>query len=460
MLPPLESESYVLSCAIRDPKYWPQVALIPEETFELPENRVIYRHLQKIHTDGLLPSLPLLLDRINESPEDSSEFPVDIDDHKELGHVHRLASEDYADIDKFESYFDPIRRKVQRDRVRDVAMSALQKLGDSDKDPDEITKWMGEQALGSHVRFAGGNVDVSIPGILKRKYTGRFTEFIDPSLENVGIHTGFRDLDKILLAKRPGQLVTIGARPGVGKTAFAMNLAVNAAKQGKSTLFYSMEMEDVELIRRLCSMFSGVNHSKFMSGDTDDDDKRVIRKAANIVSRLPIDIVDSVEGSAGDLLAKTQELYNIGNSYDMMVVDYMQLMSDPKSRENRNQEIGAISRGLKKMAQYFKIPIFNLSQLNRGQENQTNKRPSIHNLRDSGEIEQNSDDILFLYREDMYKEKKDDGTPLKEIEAQEGGVIAEVIVGKQRNGPTGSAKLLYQGGFFRFSDLEYYHEDG
>ncbi len=259
-----------------------------------------------------------------------------------------------------------------------------------------------------------------------------------------GLETGFRDLDYKTAGLQKSDLILIAARPAMGKTAFVLNIAEYMALHSKSTIaIFSLEMSKEQLIKRMLSMNSHVDSQKIRTGDLEDEDwdKLVgsVRKIGN--SNLVIDDTSGI--TAQELRSKCRRL-KIEKGLDLVIIDYLQLMSGSGRRrgENRQQEISDISRALKIMARELDIPVIALSQLSRAVEQRPDKKPLLSDLRESGAIEQDADMVMFLYRDEYYNP-----------DTEEKGV-AEVIIAKQRSGPTGSVKLAWLSQFTKFGNLE------
>ncbi|MHB1642153.1 MAG: replicative DNA helicase [Acidithiobacillus sp.] len=256
-----------------------------------------------------------------------------------------------------------------------------------------------------------------------------------------GLPTGYEDLDRQTSGLHPGQLVIIAGRPSMGKTAFAMNIAENVScDQKKTVAVFSMEMPVHELMIRALSSQSRVSQSRLRNGNLQPSDWGRLASGAVRMSESRMYIDASPALSPMDLRSRARKLKK-EEGLDLIVVDYLQLMQVPGGSGNRVGEISEISRSLKSLAKELSVPVIALSQLNRGLENRTDKRPMMSDLRESGAIEQDADLILFLYREEVYK---------KDSEEVKG--VAEVIIGKQRNGPVGTVRMTFNGEYTRFDN--------
>ena len=265
----------------------------------------------------------------------------------------------------------------------------------------------------------------------------------------IGSSTGFTDLDKKLLGIQDGDLIVVAGRPSMGKTSLAMNLAENVLvnKENKgAVLIFSLEMPGESLTTRMLSGMSKLNQQNVRSGMLKDNELKLLFQEGEKLKNLPLWIDDSSLLSPMELRAKARRLARQEeHGLSLIVVDYLQLMQLPTSAENRVNQISEISRSLKSLAKELNVPVIALSQLNRAVEQRPNKRPIMADLRDSGAIEQDADVILFIYRDEVYNEDSDQGNK------------AEIIIGKQRNGPIGTVNLTFLKEYTRF---ENYANDG
>ncbi len=258
-----------------------------------------------------------------------------------------------------------------------------------------------------------------------------------------GISTGYTKLDDMTSGLQKGDLIVVAGRPSMGKTSFCMNLAEYAAiEQGMKVAVFSMEMPGEQLATRLISSIGRVNAGRLRSGQLSDDDWPRISNAIRLLNDANIHVDDSAGLTPIEIRSKARRLAREVGGLDMIVIDYLQLMQSSESTENRATEISNMTRSLKMLAKELNLPLIILSQLNRSLENRPDKRPIMSDLRESGAIEQDADVIFFIYRDEVYN---------KEESAQQG--IAEIIIGKQRNGPIGNVKLAFLGEYTRFENL-------
>lgn len=259
-----------------------------------------------------------------------------------------------------------------------------------------------------------------------------------------GVSTGFIDLDYKTSGMQPSDFVLIAARPSMGKTAFVLNLAEHmAVKQKVTTAIFSLEMSKDQLVKRMLAMNSRVDSQLIRTGNLKDDDWIKLIEGAREIGESKLILDDTPSISIAELRSKCRK-YKLEHNLGIIMIDYLQLMSGGgKKSESRQQEISDISRSLKALARELNVPVIALSQLSRAVEQRPDKRPMLSDLRESGAIEQDADVVMFVYRDDYYnKDSEDKG-------------VAEIIIGKQRNGPTGTVKLKWQGELTRFANLEH-----
>ncbi len=257
---------------------------------------------------------------------------------------------------------------------------------------------------------------------------------------NPGVPSGFADLDKVLCGFQASDLILLAARPSVGKTALALNMAVNAAVRGKTVAVFSLEMSRVQLGSRILSSWSGINSQYLNSGNLSAQDLGLLTQAAGELSKLKMYMDDTAGIGLLEMRAAARRVqHDFG--LDMIIIDYLQLMQGGRA-ENRQQEISEISRGLKGMARELKVPVMALSQLSRSVEMRAEKKPQLSDLRESGSLEQDADVVMFLYRDEYYN--RDDPTNEN---------IAEVIIAKNRNGPTTAVRLHFDKAIMKFGNL-------
>jgi replicative DNA helicase len=257
-----------------------------------------------------------------------------------------------------------------------------------------------------------------------------------------GVATGFIDLDRMTSGFQPGDLVIIAGRPSMGKTSLSLNIAEHAALvSGLPVGVFSMEMAATQLVMRMIGSVGKLDQHKLRTGRLHDDDWQRLTHAVGKLNEAPIHIDETAALNPLELRARARRLHRQYKKLGMIVVDYLQLMSASSTGENRATELSEISRSMKSLAKELDCPVVALSQLNRSLEQRPNKRPVMSDLRESGALEQDSDVILFIYRDEVYNPET----------AEKG--VAEIIISKQRNGPIGTVKLAFMGEYTRFENL-------
>ncbi len=321
-------------------------------------------------------------------------------------------------------------------------------------------------------RLAGELLDeaeAKIFQIGEQQNSGSFTrikELLWPAMEKIeaqskagnavtGVATGFRDLDEMTSGFQPSDLVIVAARPSMGKTAFTLNIAQHVAiTEQKSVAFFSLEMSKDSLVQRMLTSEARIDAQTLRKGRLRDDDYPRLARAAGILSHAPVFIDDTPGISVLEMRSKARRLKS-DHGLDLIIVDYLQLMTGPSS-ENRQQEVSQISRGLKALAKELSVPVVALSQLSRAVDSRAGAekgRPVLSDLRESGAIEQDADLIMFLFREEVYAERENGVLKDPSVEGK-----AEVIIGKQRNGPIGSVPLFFHKQYTRFEGIAKNHQ--
>lgn len=258
----------------------------------------------------------------------------------------------------------------------------------------------------------------------------------------MGIPSGFTMLDNMLGGFQKSDLIILAARPGMGKTSMVLSIAQHAAKQHDARIaFFSLEMSNEQLTNRLLAMETGIDSHRLRMGTVHDEEWPIVLEAANILADTKVFIDDTPAATVSDIRTKSRRLH-AEHGLDMVIVDYMQLMNGQGRNENRQQEISLISRSLKALARELNVPVIACSQLSRAVENRADKRPMLSDLRESGSIEQDSDAVLFIYREDYYVEDSDRQN------------IADILIAKHRHGATGTVSLYFRKELTQFRDLE------
>ncbi len=340
-------------------------------------------------------------------------------------------------------------------------MSLLRRLIKASEDIGNL----GYESL-DDVDEALDEAEKKILNVVKNKQSSEFREFRDVLAdarhnieelakskgEVTGIASGFVDIDKLTAGFHENQLIIVAARPAMGKTVFALNVAVNAALAGKSVAIFNLEMDAVQLANRILSSVGQIEGKKFMSGNFYNDDWVRLNEAISQLKDAKIFINDMTESTIGAIRSKCRRLASSEAGLDLVIIDYLQLISGGKNYgTNRQQEVSDISRALKLLALELHIPIIALAQLSRSVEQREDKRPIMSDLRESGSIEQDADIVSFLYRDSYYK---------KGASGEGNASISEFIVGKHRNGRTDTIKLIFKGDTCSFLNYQKDDEEG
>lgn len=323
--------------------------------------------------------------------------------------------------------------------VRRQLMGACHKIFEKCRRPEEETEHLLEEAEQSVFKLATSRVDRGLNPI--SNVLQESCRFLDraQSGETIGLGTGLRDLNNMIGGLQRKDLIILAGRPSMGKTALALNIAFNVAVKGHGVAIFSLEMAAEQLGLRLMATDAGVDAFKMRSGKLRNQDIEALVNSANKISELPMFVDDLPDINIFEIKSKIRR-FKRQHGIDLVIVDYLQLMSSTKSGESRQREVSEICAGLKAVAKYFDVPVLALSQLNRRVEDRPKKRPELADLRESGSIEQDADSILFIYRPEVYQRTA----------ANQG--LAEIIVAKQRNGPCGSVKLTFLDRYTRFED--------
>lgn len=281
----------------------------------------------------------------------------------------------------------------------------------------------------------------------------KIMELGENSQEIVGLPTGFIDLDRLTTGFQPDQLIILAARPSVGKTAFALNIAQNVATKAKvPCVIFSLEMGAVDLVNRMLCSEGNINATNLRTGQLTNDEWSSLSIAVNTLREAPIFIDDTAGIKVGEIRAKCRRLKQENPDLGLVVIDYLQLI-EGSGKENRQQEVSDISRQLKKLAKELSLPVIALSQLSRGVEHRQDKRPVLSDIRESGSIEQDADIVAFLYRDDYYQNENVEGEDTPQDSLPDNTI--EIIIAKNRNGARDTVPLLFKKEYNKFSTLSY-----
>jgi replicative DNA helicase len=431
----VEAEQAVIGGLLIDTQAWDQVGdLITAEDFYRPDHQLIFGALAELVAHGKPADVVTAAGQLERSGR--------LEDAGGMGYLGTLAR-DTPTAANVRAYAEIVRERSLLRRLisagRTITAAALANDGRAARDlVDEAEKQVFQIAEQSTGRRDGA---VKVSALLPQLIDKIDAWHSDPTSMR-GLPTGFADFDRKTGGLRPGDLVIVAGRPSMGKTTLAMNIAEYAAVNPgtrSSVAIFSMEMPAEQLLTRMLSSIGGVPLNGIRSGQISDEDWVRVTAATSQLAEAKIFIDESPSLTPTELRARARRVAR-EHGLDLVVVDYLQLMQVPGTKENRATEIAEISRGLKALAKELQVPVIALSQLNRGVEQRTEKKPVMSDLRESGAIEQDADMILLIYREEVY----DKNTPKRGI--------AEIDLAKHRNGEIGMFMLTFQGQYSRFAN--------
>ena len=441
LLPPkvpphsLQAEQSVLGGLMLDQDAWDRIAdRINEEDFYRKEHRLIFRAIRNLTEDNSPSDVVTVSERLEQRGQ-----------LKEAGGMTYLTSlaEETPSAANIIAYADIVReRAILRQLAHagtEIVDSAFHPEG---REVDELLEIAEQKVFRiSDQRQRNDAGFRAIKGILA-KAVDKIQELYEKGGSVTGVSTGFIDLDQMTAGLQPADLIIVAGRPSMGKTTFAMNIAENVAiKEQLPVAVFSMEMPGDHLAMRMMSSLGRIDQHRLRIGQLEDEEWPRMTSAINILAGTKLFIDDTPALSPTDLKARARRLVRENGQLGLIVIDYLQLMQCPGAGENRTAEISEISRSLKGLAKELNVPVIALSQLNRNLEQRPNKRPVMSDLRESGSLEQDADVIIFIYRDEVYNEDSaDKGT-------------AEIIIGKQRNGPIGTIRLTFLGQYTRFENF-------
>ncbi|WP_343152684.1 replicative DNA helicase [Buchnera aphidicola] len=442
-IPPhsLEAEQSVLGGLMLDNELWDIISdKIVVNDFFSQAHRIIFLEMQHLFNHGH----PIDLITLSESLEQKGI----LDNAGRFSYLAEL-SKNTPSTANISAYADIIKERAV---IRDIILVA-NKIANAGYNPkgkksEELLDYAESSVFKiSENRNKNYSGPKNIEEILDITVTKIEKLFNTPQDGITGLNTGYSDLNKKTSGLQNSEFIIIAARPSMGKTTFAMNICENAAMiYEKPVLIFSLEMPGEQIMIRMLSSLSRVNQTNIRTGQLSDEDWSRIYGTINILlKKKNIYIDDSSALTPTDIRSRARRVYRENNGLSLIMIDYLQLMRVPSLSENRTLEIAEVSRSLKALAKELKIPIIALSQLNRSLEQRADKRPLNSDLRESGSLEQDADLIMFIYRDEIYHQNSD----LKGI--------AEIIIGKQRNGPIGTVKLTFNGNWSRFDNYANQH---
>ena len=430
----IEAERSVIGALLISSDSWDGVAeVVAAADFYRPAHRAIFRQIALLVDRGEPVDVVTVSDRLLATGELDAAG----------GHTYLAElAEQTPTASNVRAYAKAVReRSVLRQLInaaQDIASAGFNPEGRSSEElVDEAERLIMQ--ISESGQKAGG--PQGMEGLLKGAID-RIEELYNTGCDITGLTTGFIDLDRMTSGLQPSDLVIVAGRPSMGKTSFAMNLVENAAlASDRPLMVFSMEMPAEQLVIRMLSSLGRIDQSRVRTGKLEQDDWPKLASATEKLKGTQVFIDDTPALTPTELRSRVRKLVREQGDLGMIMVDYLQLMRVAGSGEGRTAEISEISRSLKAIAKEFKCPVVALSQLNRSLEQRPNKRPVNSDLRESGAIEQDADVIMFIYRDEVYNEDSPDKG------------VAEIIIGKQRNGPIGSCRLSFQGQFTRFENL-------
>jgi replicative DNA helicase len=395
--------------------------------FSNPVNKRVYAAMVDLHKSGL--GIDVLSLKANLRSSGNFEYVGET--------VLHTLEIDLPDPGNIQAYIDAVKEDALRASVHKAGLRMSQAAGDPNRSTADML-----HVMSSAMRQAASMADTGKGAVRIGESMDTLVEKLEEGM-GTGIQTGYTGLDTMLIGLMDGGLYIIGGRPGMGKTALALNISKHAAaNQDKSVVVVSLEMTQEELSMRYLSDETSIPSTKIRLGMLDDEDWKKIAQARTRMANLPIRVEDSGVETIETMGTKLRKI-SLASKLDMVIVDYLQLM-DGTGRGNRADDVSEISRGLKLLAKELEVPILAMSQLNRKSEDRPDKRPQLADIRESGSIEQDADAVMFVYRPEWYRQMQNPGQPPSAEET------AELILAKNRSGPTGSARLIWDATRMRF----------
>ena len=429
----IDAERFILGSILLDDARFIEIAgTILQDDFALEKHRRIFHRMTELHERGEKIDRVTLANellRFNELESvDGLSYLVSLDDGLPA-------------IANLDAYTRIVRDKSTLRRIAVSAQHMLNRALLGEEDPAAILAAAEESLL--KLGESRTEQGLTTPLQVIQNYAGGLNAFLDPSKRVKGISSGFTKLDEMTGGMHGGELIILAARPSMGKTAFALNIAWHVATRlFQPVAIFSLEMSQESLLTRMLCAAARVDSQRFRTGYLNEGERQKLRAAANQMVEAPIYIDDTAGVHLMDMHAKLRKLHQSGQKLGLVVVDYLQLMSSKGRVENRNQEVSQISRGLKLMSKELDCPFLVLSQLSRATETRVgDHRPQLSDLRESGSIEQDADLVGFIFREEVYKRDREDLRGL-----------AELILAKQRNGPIGKIDLVFLHAQTRFEN--------
>jgi replicative DNA helicase len=430
----VDAERFVLgSILLNQDTYFQVAGAIEPEDFSLEKHRRIFARMKDLYDRGEK------IDRVTLANELMKQGQIESVD----GFSYLVSlDEGLPALSNLDSYIRIVKDKATLRKLIFSAQKVIDRCLIGEDEPDEILAGAEESLLKLGEARSGERLES--PATVIGKFPGGVNAFLDPSQRVSGLSTGFAKFDEMTGGLHGGELLILAARPSMGKTALALNIAQHVAthpQMRKPVAVFSLEMSSASLLTRLLCSAARVDQHKFRAGYLNADERRKLQVALADLTESPLFLDDTAGVNLMDIHSKLRRM-QAEHGLSLVVIDYLQLMSTRGRIENRNQEVSAISRGLKLMAKDLNVPFLVLSQLSRASETRIgDHKPQLSDLRDSGSIEQDADLVAFIFREEIYKRDREDLRGL-----------ADLIVAKQRNGPIGNVPLRFLGQFTRFEN--------
>ena len=431
----IEAEQSVIGSMLIDPESWDKVAeLVTESDFYNRSHQIIFTAILKLLGD----SVPVDIITVSEELEKHNQ----LDDAGGLAYLGELAKNtpSSANVTAYAKIISE--RAITRELIGVAHEIAEVGYNPEGRESADILDLAESRVFEIAEKRTGENEGPRGVDAVLGKTIDRLEALVKTNKEVTGVSTGYTDLDKKTSGLQPSDLIIVAARPSMGKTTFAMNLVENAMLlEEKPVLVFSLEMPSEQIMMRMLASLSRVDQTKIRTAQLDDEDwARISNTMAILKDKDNLFVDDSSGLTPMDVRSRARKLARERGGISLIMVDYLQLMRVPALSDNRTLEIAEISRSLKALAKELEVPVVALSQLNRTLEQRADKRPVNSDLRESGSIEQDADLIMFIYRDEVYHENSEDKG------------VAEIIIGKQRNGPIGTSRLTFQGQFSRFDN--------
>ncbi len=432
----LEAEQSVLGAILLEPDKLTRVLneLTPECFYRTQHKEIFGLMLRMFGAGGVLDNVTIFDEVIKahifDTPETAKQYMVQL-------------MEIVPSTANIQVYAKIVREKYYLRALIEASKKIIEKATEASEPAEQILE-LAEQSIYDIRQGRSADGMVKVDEVLVQYYD-TLQKLAGPDKERFrGLSTGFVGLDNLITGLNKSDLLILAARPAMGKTSFALNIASYVGKKsGKDVAIFSLEMSNEQLVGRLLSTDARVPSNKLRTGELDNDEWVRVAMAASEISSYNIYLCDSPSLTVADMKAKLRRYPNLG----LVIIDYLQLMTNGRKDGNRVQEVSEISRNLKIMAKDLNVPVIALSQLARGPESRSDHRPMMSDLRESGSIEQDADIVMFLYRDEVYNPDTEDRN------------VAECIVSKNRHGETNTVKLMWEGQYTRYTNLENYRND-